>query len=76
MEGVLEILKFLLPALALGGTAYLITLRFLEYAQSKQQPDVQKTVQELIIPARMQAYERIVLLKGYKTRYERQTPSE
>ncbi len=61
MNGMVEILKFLLPALALGGAAYLIVIKYLEYDAGKRRPEDDKAAREMIIPARMQAYERIIL---------------
>lgn len=61
MNGMVEILKLLLPALLLCGTAYGIAYKYLQYEAAKQLVEMQKTNREMIVPARMQAYERMVL---------------
>ncbi len=61
MNGIVEILKFFLPALAIGAAAYLIVLKWLEHDGKRQTPENEKTAREMIVPARMQAYERIIL---------------
>ena len=68
MDGLVEVLKFFLPSLVLGGTVYFTVRSLFDYNQSKSALEIQKSAQELITPARMQAYERIILF------LERSTP--
>jgi hypothetical protein len=61
MENLLEAFKIFLPCLVIGAAAYLIVKSFLEHDSKKARAEIESTKAELIIPARMQAYERIVL---------------
>ncbi|HWY98563.1 MAG TPA: hypothetical protein VNY36_05705 [Bacteroidia bacterium] len=68
MESVTLVLEIFLPTLSIGLTAFLIIRSYLKYEESRQQIEIEKTKQDIIFPARMQAYERIILF------LERSTP--
>lgn len=61
MDNFLEILKIVLPCLAVGAACLLIARSFMDYEHKKAKVQAQNAKLEIIIPARMQAYERIVL---------------
>jgi hypothetical protein len=61
MENLIEAFKIFLPCLVIGAVAYFIVKSFLEHANSKAKIEIEVTKAEIIVPARMQAYERIVL---------------
>jgi len=62
MESFIEILKIFIPSLVVIGVCFFIVRSFLELESKKGQLKAHNTKQEIIIPARMQAYERIILL--------------
>ena len=61
MKEVLEILKYILPSLVVGGVAYFILKEFLKTEKIKQETEIKLGNQKMISPIRLQAYERIVL---------------
>jgi hypothetical protein len=61
MDNFLEILKIVLPCLAVGAACFLMARTFMDYEHKKATIQAQNTKLELIVPARMQAYERLVL---------------
>lgn len=61
MEYVIEILRVLVPCLVIGGVAYFIVKSFLDHENNKASLQAQNAKSELVIPARMQAYERVIL---------------
>jgi hypothetical protein len=61
MENFVLLLEILLPAVVVGVVAYLIIKSYLDYEKSRQALEIEKAKQDILFPARMQAYERIVL---------------
>ncbi len=61
MESFIEVLKIFLPSLVTGIIAFIIIRSFLKYEQSKSSVEIEKGKQRILIPARMQAYERIIM---------------
>lgn len=61
MDNFLEILKIVLPCLAVGAACFLITRMFMDFEHKKAHLQAQNAKLEIVVPARMQAYERIVL---------------
>ena len=61
METFVLLLEILLPAIVVGATSYLIIKSYLSYEESRKSIEIEKAKQDVIFPARMQAYERIVL---------------
>ncbi|MFA0962740.1 hypothetical protein AB9P05_13140 [Roseivirga sp. BDSF3-8] len=61
MELLQELLKVLLPALAVLYAMYLVVKSFLDKEMEKKILDVRSKNAEIILPVRMQAYERICL---------------
>lgn len=61
MEGFMDVLKIFLPLLALGAMCFFIVRAFLDFEKSKAKLQAQNAKLEIILPARMQAYERIIL---------------
>jgi hypothetical protein len=62
MESFIEILRIFIPSIVVIGLCFFIVRSFLQYEQKKGQLKAQSSKMELVIPARMQAYERIILL--------------
>lgn len=62
METFLDLLKFTIPALTSGLILWLIVKRFLDAELAKHRTELQLKNQQIFIPARLQAYERIALL--------------
>ncbi len=62
MEELLDILKYVLPSLVVLATSVLIMKRFMDNEYRKQMLELKKNNQQLILPVRLQAYERLVLL--------------
>ncbi len=61
MYELLEILKYTIPALVVFATAYFIIKSFIENEQKKKLLDLRSGDQKLIMPIRLQAYERLTL---------------
>jgi len=62
MEGLIEILKIILPAGAwFFAAAYLLVQKFLNNEQKRRDFELKKSVQASITPLKIQAYERIVI---------------
>lgn len=61
MEGLIEILKIILPAGAVFAAAYLLVQRFLANEQKRREFELKKGTQSTITPLKIQAYERIVI---------------
>ena len=68
MENFALAIEIIFPAIVVGIMAYLLMNGYLKYEANKSKLDIEKSRQEIILPARMQAYERIVLF------LERSTP--
>ena len=62
MESFIEILKIFVPSLIIAGVCFFIVRSFLEFEERKAKVKEQNTKLEIIVPARMQAYERVILL--------------
>ena len=61
MDGFIEILKIILPAVAVFFAAFLIVKRFLENEDKRREHDLNKGNQSITSPLRLQAYERIII---------------
>jgi len=61
MEGLIEILKIILPALAVFAAAYFLVQRFLTNEQGRRDFELKKASQSTITPLKLQAYERVVI---------------
>jgi len=68
MESVALLLEIVLPAVVVGIMAYLLMNGYLKYEETKNKLDIERSRQGIILPARMQAYERVILF------LERATP--
>ncbi|HTB06733.1 MAG TPA: hypothetical protein VK806_07240 [Bacteroidia bacterium] len=68
MESFITLLEILMPMVFVGLIAYFIIKQYLEYEGSKQRIEIELSRQEIVYPARMQAYERVILF------LERSTP--
>jgi hypothetical protein len=62
MEDFLDILKYILPSVITFLASYLIIKRFLDNDYRKKTVDIKMQNQKTIMPVRLQAYERLVLL--------------
>ncbi len=60
-EEIIETLKFIIPAILVFLTAYVILKRFLESERRKMAMELRKENFKLITPVRLQAYERVIL---------------
>jgi heme/copper-type cytochrome/quinol oxidase subunit 2 len=61
MEMVLEILKYVIPALIVFLTAYLTVRALLRHDQKKREREIILKNKQMITPVRLQAYERLTL---------------
>lgn len=61
MDNLLELLKYILPALVVFGTAYFLIKQMLDRDERRQKLDILMKNQKIITPIRLQAYERIIL---------------
>ena len=62
MDNFLEILKIVIPCLVVGAVCFLMAKTFIDYEQRKAVLKAQNAKLDIVMPARMQAYERIILL--------------
>ena len=60
-DEIIETLKFVIPALLVFVTAYLILKRFLENERKKMMMEMRRENFKMITPVRLQAYERVIL---------------
>lgn len=61
MNAVVEILKIILPALAVLGAAYFLVNRFLDNDQKRREHQLKTATQAIMTPLKIQAYERVVI---------------
>ncbi|MCX6233403.1 MAG: hypothetical protein NT175_01570 [Bacteroidetes bacterium] len=61
METFLEILKYIIPALVVFVTVFIVLKAFLENDRNKRQAEVKTDREKILIPLKTQAYERLVL---------------
>ncbi|MCE3260228.1 MAG: hypothetical protein K0S12_1869 [Bacteroidetes bacterium] len=61
MDGLIEILKIILPAGAVFAAAYLLVQKFLANEQKRRDHELKKSAQSAITPLKIQAYERVVI---------------
>lgn len=61
MDTVLEILKYLLPALVVFATTFYMVKKYFENEEKKRQQQLFLNNQNMITPLRLQAYERTIL---------------
>ena len=61
MDGLIEILKIILPAGAVVAAAYLLVQKFLNNEQKTREHELKKSAQSTITPLKIQAYERLVI---------------
>jgi hypothetical protein len=61
METFLEILKYILPSLVVFITAYYILKVYLDSRLKNETLEMRRKDQEIILPLRLQAYERMIL---------------
>jgi len=58
----LEILKYLLPSMVMFVVVYYFIKMFLDNQVKKQELQISETMKKTVLPIRLQAYERIVML--------------
>lgn len=61
MDGLVEILKIILPAGAVFAAAFLLVQKFLANEQKRREHELKKASSSAITPLKIQAYERIVI---------------
>jgi len=62
MEFFLEILKLTIPAVIVGGTAYMLLKSLLDERQRMDRALLRNDAQKITLPLRLSAYERLMLL--------------
>lgn len=62
LEFILDLLKITIPALAVGLTAYYVLRELLQRQERRDGLQLASTRQQITLPLRMQAYERLALL--------------
>ena len=62
MEFFLDILKLTIPAVIVGGTAYMLLKSLLDERQRIDQAILRNDAQKITLPLRLSAYERLMLL--------------
>lgn len=62
MNEFLEILKYVLPSIVVFVASFLVLKKFLDNEYRKLLVEIKKNSQQTILPIRLQAYERVVLL--------------
>ncbi len=60
-QGVIDFLVYLAPSLLVFGTSYFLVKRFLDNEQKMKYAELKRTMDQNLLPLRLQAYERIVL---------------
>jgi hypothetical protein len=61
METFLEIIKYTLPALVVFLTVYFVLKFYFDYKHKEGRQEILRKEQDIILPVRLQAYERMVL---------------
>jgi hypothetical protein len=61
MDNLVTLLEIVLPALIVGGIAFFIISKYLHYEETREKMSINKATLEIVVPARIQAYERIIL---------------
>ncbi len=61
MDGLIEILKIILPAVAVFAAAFFTVQRFLDNEQKRRDHELKKSAQSALTPLKLQAYERVVI---------------
>jgi hypothetical protein len=61
MTAFVEILKIILPALAVLAAAYFLVKRFLDNDQKRREHQLKIATQSIMTPLKIQAYERVVI---------------
>lgn len=69
MQDFLEILKYTLPSLIILAVVYIFLEKYITDKRAREANDLKKSSQDYILPVRLQAYERLMLL------LERLTPT-
>lgn len=62
MNEFLEILKYVLPSIVVFAATFLVLKKFLDNEYRKLMVEIKKNNQQTVLPIRLQAYERVVLL--------------
>ena len=61
MDELLEMIKWILPAVLMGGMTFLLLKKYLDNEERKRKYEIRKNLNEHTLPIRLQAYERIIL---------------
>jgi hypothetical protein len=61
MNGLIELLKIIIPAGAVFAAAYFLVKRFLDNDEKRREHELKKSAQSTITPLRIQAFERVVI---------------
>ncbi len=61
MNGLIEVLKIILPAIAVFAAAFFVVLRFLDNDQKRREHELRKSSLSALTPLKLAAYERIVI---------------
>ncbi|MBL0339498.1 MAG: hypothetical protein IPP71_00380 [Bacteroidetes bacterium] len=60
-QGAIDFLVYLAPSLLVFGTSYFLVKRFLDNEQKMKYAELKRTMDNNLLPLRLQAYERIIL---------------
>lgn len=61
MNSFWEILKIILPALAVFASAFFLVKSFLDNENKKREAELRRSAAQIITPIRLQAYERVII---------------
>jgi hypothetical protein len=61
METILDLIKYIIPALVVFGSVYYIMRQFYDKEDKKYNYELRKEAQKKILPLQIQAYERLIL---------------
>ena len=61
MEALIDVLKIILPAIAVFAAAFFTVQRFLDNDQKRREHELKKSAHASITPLKIQAYERVVI---------------
>jgi hypothetical protein len=61
MDNLIGLFEIVFPSIIVGAIAFFINSKYLNYEETKEKLGIDRARLEIVVPARMQAYERIIL---------------
>ncbi len=61
MDNLIIIIEIVFPAIAIGAIAFLTISKYIHFEETRQKLAIDKSQLEIVVPLRLQAYERIIL---------------